>query len=168
ELVFARLEECLYQRIAGQVRDTLLVVSADHGQTRVDLTTPTYVNLELPRLVPMLRTTRAGAPIRFAGSARDLFLYVRPECLAEAGAMLREHLLGRAEVWRTREMVEQGFFGPGPYDRLWPRLGDLVILPHSGQSVFWFEEGKFSMRHKGSHGGLTPEEMDTGVYLLEL
>ena len=65
-------------------------------------------------------------------------------------------------------MLAEGLFGPGPGERLLRRLGNLAILARPGQGVFWFEEGKFRMKHKGSHGGLSPEEMDTGVYLLPL
>ena len=69
-------------------------------------------------------------------------------------------------MWRCEPLLDGGLFGPPPFDRLRPRLGNLLVLPHAGHSAFWFEEGKFWMRHKGSHGGLTPGEMDTGVYLL--
>jgi hypothetical protein len=106
--------------------------------------------------------------VRFGGSGRDLFLYARPGCVDELEGRLVELLAGRAEVWRTARMLEEGFFGPPPHDRLLPRLGDLVVLPHPGLAVFWYEEGRFQVKHKSSHGGLAPKEMDTGVYLLPL
>jgi hypothetical protein len=168
QATFDALEKRLFQRVAGRLSDTLLVVSADHGQVAVDAQAPVYVNLAWPELPAMLRKNAAGEVIRFAGSPRDLFLYVRPECLDEVEQGLKEMLAGRAEVWRTAGLRQEGFFGPPPHDRLVPRLGDLVVLPYPGQAVFWFEEGRFWVRHKGSHGGLTPEEMDTGVYLLPL
>jgi hypothetical protein len=168
ESTFGRLQEYFFDRVAGQLSDTLLVMTADHGQVAIDGTEPVYVNLAWPELLPMLRTNKAGELIRFGGSPRDLFLYVRPECLETVEGRLKEMLAGRAEVWRTAPMCAEGFFGPPPHDRLLPRLGDLVVLPKAGYSVFWFEEDRFRVKHKASHGGLTPQEMDTGVYLFGL
>src|SRR5262249_9059229 len=111
--------------------------------------------------------TAQGEVVRFAGSSRDLFLYPRDGQLPELEARLGELLAGKAEVWRTQELVAAGLFGPPPYDRLLPRLGRLVVLPYARQSGFW-QEGRFTMKHRASHGGLTPEEMDTGLYLLPL
>jgi hypothetical protein len=165
--VFGALEEHFFARVAG-VKDTLLLLTADHGLTAVDPATTFYVNLALPDLPRYLRQSRQGSIIRFGGSSRDLFLYVRPELLGELEGRLAELLAGRAEVWRTRELLEAGLFGPGPFDRLLPRLGDLVILSYPGQSAFWFEEGRFIMKHRGSHGGLTPEEMEIGLCVLGL
>ncbi len=165
---FTLLEERLWQRARGKVGDTLLVVSADHGQVPVDEAPPLYVNVALPELLSLLRTNAAGETIRFGGSGRDLFLYVKDGRLAEAEALLAPLLAGKATLWRCEEMLAEGLFGPPPYGRLRPRLGDLAILPVAGQGVFWHEEGKFTLKHKGSHGGLTPAEMDTGVYVIPM
>lgn len=167
EETFRWLEELIWQRLAGKVGDTLLVMSADHGQVPVDVHEPIYVNRVLPELLPLLRSGPQGV-IRFGGSARDFFLYLRDGCLDEAEALLRQRLAGAAEVWRTEKLLAEGLFGPPPEDRLRERLGDLAVLPHAGQAVFWLEEGMFVMKHRGSHGGLTPLEMDTGVYLIPL
>jgi hypothetical protein len=168
EATFSRLEELLWGRLAGKPGDALLVMSADHGQVAVDPLTTTYVNLLIPDLPRMLQTSRTGELLRFGGSGRDLFLYAKPECLDELEGHLVALMGERGEVARTEELIAQGFFGPPPCDRLRERVGNLVVLPYAGQSAFWFEEGRFWMKHKGSHGGLTPQEMDTGVYLLPL
>jgi hypothetical protein len=68
----------------------------------------------------------------------------------------------------VEELLRQGFFGPAPSERLRKRLGNLVVLPYDGESVYWYEEGRFDMHYLGHHGGLTPAEMDTGAYLLPL
>jgi hypothetical protein len=168
EATFKHLEELLVAPLAGRLRDALLVMSADHGQVRVDPATTTYVNLLVPDLAEMLQTSRTGELLRFGGSGRDLFLYARPERLEELEAHLTALVGERGEVWRTEDLMAQGFFGPPPLDRLRERVGNLVVLPDAGESVFWFEEGRFAMKHKGSHGGLTPAEMDTQVCLLPL
>jgi len=72
---------------------------------------------------------------------------------------LLEDLLGEtAEVRRTVELVDEGVFGTvGP--RLRERIGDVVVLPRPGESVWWREPGRFDMRFRGHHGGLSPDEM---------
>jgi predicted AlkP superfamily pyrophosphatase or phosphodiesterase len=48
------------------------------------------------------------------------------------------------------------------------RVGNVVILPYKRETVWWYEEGKFSMHFQGHHGGLTPEEMEIPLLLLPL
>jgi hypothetical protein len=165
---FEDLENRFYQRVGGRLADALLLVTADHGLTRVSPATTVYLNQALPDLPGRLRRGAGGAVLPFGGSCRDLFLYVRDEEQAEVRGQLERLLEGKAEVHRTRPLVADGLFGPPPYDRLLPRLADLVVLPYAAESVFWSEPGRFEMRHRGSHGGLTPEEMETGLYLLQL
>jgi hypothetical protein len=58
----------------------------------------------------------------------------------------------------TGELVAEGVFGAaGP--GLLERIGDLVVLPGPGGTVWWREPGRFEMRFRGHHGGLSPEEM---------
>jgi len=72
---------------------------------------------------------------------------------------LLEGLLGdTASVRRTADLIAEGVFGAaGP--RLRGRVGDLVVLPAPGGSVWWREPGRFEMRFRGHHGGLSPDEM---------
>ena len=92
---------------------------------------------------------------------------IRDEGLLDSALLAaanRQHYQGAD---RTRPLLADGLFGP-PFDRLLPRLGDLVVPPYATHSAFWSEPGRFEMRHRASHGGLTPEEMETGLYLLHL
>ena len=101
------------------------------------------------------------------GAPRDLFLYVKPEHQDEAHAMLSSGLTGRAEVVRTSEMIQAGFFGTVS-PRLLDRLGNLTVLPYRYESVFWYEKGVFEQKYYGHHGGLTPEEMLIPLAALEI
>lgn len=167
ETTFTELE-AFFHRVAAKVPNALMMMSSDHGMTRVDPETTIYVNESIPDLPSYLKTGRNGELVRFGGSGRDLFLYARPERSDELQGKLTHLLEGRAEVWRTEELLAQGLFGPPPFDRLLPRVGDLVILPYAGESVFWREGERIAMHSKASHGGLTPEEMETALYLLPL
>lgn len=158
--VFAVLEEQLLAQISGRAGETLILLIADHGQVEVDPERTYYLNWRLPGLENRLRTNDEGKVLRFGGSARDLFLYVRPEELNALQGELRERLIGRAEVWRVDDLIAQGIFGEVPADSpLRRRIGELAVLPYRDHSVYW-REGKFDMHFKGHHGGLTREEME--------
>jgi hypothetical protein len=166
--LFTLFENNFYQHVAGRIGRALLLLSADHGQTPVDPQTTVLLNWEIPGLERYLKRTGRGQPILFAGSPRDFFLHVREARLDELREQLTEHLSGIADVVPVSELIEQGYFGPVVTDRLRERVGNLVILPARGETVYWYESGRFSMGSRGSHGGLTPEEMETGLYALAL
>lgn len=159
EALFWQLERFL-RSVVGRWPRTLLLLTADHGQVDIDPATTIYLNRRAPGIMHWLRRDRCGRPLLFGGSPRDLFLYVRPEALDEAQAGLAQALDGRATVHRTADLVSQQVFGPSPVSpRLLERVGNLVILPGEGESVFWHEPGRFEQRYRGHHGGLTPDEM---------
>ncbi len=100
-----------------------------------------------------------------AGSARDMFLYIQDDLLEEAHKFLSSRLQGIADVVTTRQLIDEGFFGPSISETFLSRVGNLVILPYRYQSVWWWEEGKFQQWHYGHHGGLTPQEMEIPLFI---
>jgi hypothetical protein len=157
----------LVERVRSRAGDVLLMIAADHGQVRTDPATTVYINEAIPGLEGYLQMGRNGRPILFGGSPRDLFLHVREERLEELRERLQNLLAGRAEVWPVSKLIDEGLFG-AVSQRFLERVGNLVVLPYASETVYWREEGRFVMDKRGHHGGLTPEEMDTGAYLLPL
>ncbi len=104
-----------------------------------------------------------------AGSPRDPFLYVREECLDDAYGLLSNVLEGYADVVKTANLLAAGYFGPLPVcAELLGRLGNLVVLPHPGNCVWWFEKEKYVQKHFGHHGGLSATEMEIPLALMEI
>jgi predicted AlkP superfamily pyrophosphatase or phosphodiesterase len=166
---FSKLEQRFYQRLRQLTGDTLLMLIADHGQIEVSPETTFYLNSEIPGIERYLKTNSAGSPLVPAGSARDMFLHVKEELLDEAIAVLQQHLGEHAEIYRTRELIEQGLFGSlTPSAAFLSRVGNLVILPGPHETVWWREKGRFAMHFHGHHGGLTPEEIEIPLLLLPL
>ena len=89
-----------------------------------------------------------------------MFLYIKDDLLDEAQSLLSEHLVGKADVVFTSDLIEAGYFGPQVTPRLRERMGNLVILSYRHESVWWYEKGKFEQKYYGHHGGLTPQEME--------
>jgi hypothetical protein len=134
----------------NELRDTFVVVTADHGQN--DVGPVDHLDVAWPPLLQHLRHPPAG-------SARDCFLHVRdPETVVgELRAVLGE----RAEVRLAAEL----FPDAGP--RLQARLADVCVLPAPGRMAWLRSHPSVQLRFKGHHGGRTPEESETWVGMMQ-
>ncbi|MGE5251679.1 MAG: alkaline phosphatase family protein, partial [Bacteroidota bacterium] len=167
---FLLLMEHFFGRLFDPGKRVLFLMTADHGASEVDPKTTIYLNTD-PRFAGLDRFFRRNARGELlvpAGSPRDMFLYIRSELLDEAQAFLSARLHGRAEVVKVSELIDQGYFGPEVSPEFQQRVGNLVILPYLGESVWWFVRHRFEQRYYGQHGGLTPEEMDIALFTCEL
>ncbi len=161
------LDKFLFHPLRGR-DDTLIILSADHGQIRVDPRTTLYINLhpEFQELRCYLRANRQGKILPPGGSPRDMFLHVREEYVGRAQTLLRKMLGGRADVLRIEQLIAAGLFGTAePSPDFMKRAGNLVILPRGDETVWWYEKGKFELKHNGLHGGLSRDEMEIPLIL---
>ncbi len=161
DLCFTALETILHARL-GAAERTLVLLVADHGQMAVDPATTIYLNQRFPILANLIKTNRNGTLLAPAGSCRDLFLHIHDDHVDEVQTYLQEELAGHSAVYQVSDLIAEGFFGAEPVSSTFlSRVGNLVVLPYAGQSVFWYEAGRFEQRFHGAHGGLSPEEMET-------
>ena len=166
---FLLMMEYYFERVFKGKR-ILFLMTADHGQVEVDPKTTIFLNTN-PQFAGMerfLKTNRKGQLLVPAGSPRDMFLYIKDDMLEEAQYFLAPRLEGKADVIRTKFLIENGFFGAEVSSRFRERAGNLVILPYRYESVWWYEKGKFEQRFYGHHGGLTPQEMETILHSYEI
>ncbi len=167
---FLLMMEHYFERIFNGQKRILFLMTADHGATEVDPETTTYLNTD-PRFAGFehfLKTNRRGDLLVPAGSARDMFLYIKDDSLDEAQSFLATRLEGKADVLKTESLIADGYFGTEVSPRFRERVGNLVILPYRYESVWWYEKGKFEQRFYGHHGGLTAQEMETILYTCEI
>ncbi len=169
---FLTLFEQIFLRKAESVlQNTLLLVTADHGQIGVSPDTTVFLNLlpEFAQLRPMLKTNRAGEVLTPGGSSRDVFLYIKESSLADAQALLSNRLQDVADVYLTQDLIAAGLFGTTtPSATFMSHVSNLVILPRPGETVWWYDEEKFGMKFCGHHGGLTADEMEIPLILYSL
>ena len=166
---FLLMMEYFFERVLKGKR-ILFLMTADHGQMEVNPKTTIFLNTtsQFAGIERFLKTNRKGQLLVPAGSARDMFLYIKDDLLDEAQSFLVPRLDGKANVVKTGFLIEEGYFGPEVSSRFRERVGNLVILPYQFESVWWYEKGKFEQRFYGHHGGLTPEEMETVLYSVEI
>lgn len=155
EMISKALQRNLVEKIDKEVAEnTLLMITADHGQIKhgekVDL-------FQWDKVVECIKTDDNGDLITPSGNAgRSVFLQVKEGKIDELHSFLSEKL--DAEVLKTEEALEQGYFGEGEkgenFDK---RAGELVIISN-GEKLHWGETDE--LEDIGVHGGLHPEEME--------
>jgi predicted AlkP superfamily pyrophosphatase or phosphodiesterase len=158
QTILKLVETRLVEPLAG-VHDTLLLVSADHGQTAIDPAQTIYIDRLLPDIQDNFKTSQSGQPLVPAGSCRDFFLYIEENRLEESQQRLELALEDRAQVLRVDGLIERGYFGLPVSETFLSRVGNLLILPAPGESVWWSGPGGWELPFHGFHGGLDQEEM---------
>lgn len=165
---FTKLENLFVSQIAENSQKTIMLMTADHGQTDVDPKMTIYLNQVIPEITEWTKVNKKGELIIIGGSCRDLFLYIKEEYIEITISTLKQVLVGKAEVYKTEFLLNEGFFGDKPSDTLKSRLGNVCVLPYEHDSVYWWEEGRFEQTLIGHHGGLTPAEMESVFMAVEL
>jgi len=136
----------LLARLKGS--DTVVVATADHGF--VDC--PPEDSIELPAALAAL--------LRFplCGERRMAFCHVRER---EAFMEQARRLLGdRAQVRPSRELADEGWFGPGgAHPRFAERIGDVALVMTGRATVKDWVAGEPRHLHIGNHGGTSEDEM---------
>ncbi len=130
-------------------RDTLVVVTADHGM----------VDVPFEHRVDVAHERRLSDGVsHVGGEARGLHLYCRPGAAADVLAAWREALGDRFELLDRQGAVEAGWFGPVS-PRVLPRIGDVV---GSARGPWAVVDSRTARREAlsllGLHGARTEEE----------
>jgi len=149
----------LLRRLSGT--GTAIVVSADHGfvDTRAD---EALVLEDYAELAALLRQPLSGEP-------RVAFCHVRAggvdAFIERASALLGD----RADVRRSRDLVAEGWFGPGePHPRLADRVGDVTLVMRGHCTIKDRLPGEKQHVLIGNHGGVTEDEMLVPLVLARL
>lgn len=154
------LNKELIQKIdAETAKQTLLLITSDHGGVNIAPEDTTYLN-DFKEVLCNLKQGKTGKTILPTGSARDVFLHVKEEKLAETQKILMEKIGNKAKIIETKDALNKGLFGRGEISSQFiDRAGNLLILPYRNETV-WFEHfPDVKYNPIGQHGGLNEEEM---------
>jgi hypothetical protein len=129
--------------------DTLVLLTADHGHafTDPDKVIDLLGDIELRSL---LRNPIAGEP-RLAFLHTDDPVAVR--------AHLEQRWPGEFVLLDREQLVADGFFGGGDPSIVRRRVGEVVAMLDGDHGARIMRVDGQDFRHRGSHGGLTPDEM---------
>ncbi len=152
-------QEFLKKLNPDKFKNTLLLLSADHGQISVNPKETIYLD-KIPELVANLAKDKSGKPIGATGSPRDVFVYINEEKLDETISLLQKKLGDKAEIFKVSDAIMMGLFGLNtPTQRFIDRIGNVLILPRKNYTI-WYKHipGKL-FAYFGMHGGLSEQEM---------
>jgi hypothetical protein len=147
---FFPAEQISTDRLVGDLldvlpSDTVLVVTADHGQVQFE----EWVDME-----PVAAYSRA-----YAGDARLRYVYARPGAEGSLLKAATDAYSDVAWVFGRDQMVDEGWLGPEPpAGDVMSRIGD-VTLAAKGTVAFADPTHPHETRLKAGHGSLSPDEM---------
>jgi len=150
---FAALDAGFAQLVdVARSNDSLVVVTADHGF--IDTTAEDTIDLDDH---PGLRDTLL---LPLCGEPRMAYAYVRAGREAQFEDYVRRQLADRVRLFKSDELLRQGWLGPGvAHPALRDRLGDYVLIPRGRTILRDWLKGEERHTHIGVHGGLSAAEM---------
>jgi hypothetical protein len=154
------IQKELVERISPQTaKETLLLMTADHGGVQVDLERAVYLGLDTESLLNS-QTGIDRKRILPIGSPRDVFLHIKEHKLQQTKEALFAKIGDKALIVETKTAAENGLFGlGGASEDFLERTGNLLIVPY-GKETVWFEHRSGRrINLLGQHGGLHPDEM---------
>jgi hypothetical protein len=130
-------------------QDTLLVLTADHGQ----IATPVDGHYDLRNHPGLMRRLH----IQPTGEHRLSYLYIRPGQTEAVREYLERTWPGQFYILDAPYAIQGGLFGPGaPHPDLLDRVGDTIVVARGNAYFWWANKDNILL---GRHGGLHPEEM---------
>ena len=139
-------------------KETLLIISADHGQIGINPKEVIYLNKD-KFVMESLKKDKKGEAILPTGGPRSVLLHIKKNKLDDVFLYLKDKLLKKADILLMEEAIKLNLFGKKKISlRFRKRLGDLLILPHKNYTIWREYKGK-GIKYLGHHGGLSKEEM---------
>jgi hypothetical protein len=141
--------------------DTTLIVTADHGFNDVKLENVVYTR-DHPALMDCL-----SLPV--CGDTRTGFCYVKPRMTSVFERYIEEDLKDVCNLHKSEELIQDAWFGfNAPHPRLADRVGDYTLTFNEGYALLNCFPGLEPPEMIGHHGGISSDEMDVPLIVLEL
>ncbi len=136
----------LLSRLSGT--DSAVVVTADHG----------FIDAPPEALVEPPHAIASQLKLPLCGERRVAYCHVHAP--ADFIKRARDWLGDKADIRPSRELVEEGWFGPGArHERFAERVGDVTLLMRGRHTIKDWLPGEARYLHVGQHGGTSEDEM---------
>jgi len=161
------LDDIYKNLIKDKSDDTLIMITADHGHNQFDMKKTIMLNKEIPELEDWVRTNTDGVKLISDGSIRHYYLYLKDEFISSAKDRITKLLGNHALVLTKVEAIESGFYGnTKPSQKFIEHIGDLMIITDPDTTVFWYHPLLPLHNNKGTHGGMSLDEMEIPLLVI--
>ncbi|MDR1033714.1 MAG: alkaline phosphatase family protein [Bifidobacteriaceae bacterium] len=156
----------LNRLIQNAPKDTLILLTADHGMIDADM--------EKRFEVTQIKELQDGVKIT-GGEARAMHLYLdmssnlaeQSDLQAIVKSKWQKVLAEYADVYTKDEAIEEGFFGK-VNDRIRSRIGDVIVQMKDYATVTDSRtQTRSSMQLVGYHGSITPAELEIPLVVVK-
>lgn len=131
-------------------KDTLVILTADHGQIRTNRDDQAFHLINHPEFTDLLTLNPTG-------ENRLAYLYIKPGKVETVREYIQKTWPNQFELINPGQAVKGGLFGPGkPHPEIYNRIGDLIAAA-KGNAYWWWAAKENPLI--GRHGGLSAEEM---------
>lgn len=131
-------------------KDTLVILTADHGQITTNPEADQYDLKNHPKFTQMLHLLPTG-------ENRLAYLHVKPGQIENVKDYIKNTWPEEFEVFETDQALKADLFGTGKVNpAVYDRLGDLIVAARG--DAFWWWAAKPNPLI-GRHGGFSPQEM---------
>ena len=146
------------ERLSKTLSETQIIVSADHGQ--VDVSEEIYID-DYPEMKDCL-----ACPLSLED--RSVFIFLKPGKKETFLALFKKHFQGDFILLSKEEVLKSMIFGQNKFNPTAKEfLGDYLMISICGKSVRQrLADGEKQKAFKGSHSGLTPEEMNVPLIIV--
>lgn len=154
--------DAAYARLLGEIAgtDTVVIATADHGF--IDSPAASCIELEHhPELAQMLM-------LPLCGERRAAYCYVQPGQEAAFEHYVRTRLSAGIELYRSADLIAQGWFGLGAANpRLAERVGHYTLVMEDDYTIKDWILGEPRHLTLGVHGGVSAAEMHVPLIVAE-
>lgn len=155
--IMLNLDENL-EKLAKNLKNALLVVSADHGQTDVE---EIYLNSAYPELCEMF-----VRPPAF--EARFVTFFIKNKKIKDFEKKFNDLFSEDFILWNKADFLKSGILGSGKMHKQVPEfIGDYVAISYGNRSLRYATGEKEHKSLKADHAGMSEKEMLVPLILIE-
>lgn len=155
--IMLNLDENL-KKLAEHLKDSLLVISADHGQIDVE---EIYLNIAYPELCEMFVRPPAL-------EARFVTFFIKSNKREEFEKKFNNRFSEDFILWNKANFLKSGILGNGKMHKQVPEfIGDYVAISYGNRSLRYSTGEKEHAPLKADHAGMSEPEMLVPLILVE-
>lgn len=163
--LFSLVENYILKPINASQKPIELIICSDHGQ----INCPNILDLDdyICQIRKYFRKGSDNNPLIPGGSGRDVSLYIEHFYVEQVKNILLKSLADKAKVVLVSDFIKTNLINTKQVSSQYiDSMGDILILPESGYQFWWKELGESKKNCVSNHGGLTADETETPLMII--